>query len=180
MRIQTKIETYCEILSFFIIKLIADDHTSKCRRLLSEHFGVCDRWFLETSMMSIWPTLTFSPITVGFILFHELLRCWLRGSIIGHLSFVILPVPRYMPNLHFFLPCATFSSQPSLNVNSLCFHMIKGTAPNLVLDKVCNIYFPVVLFRTYWSFEFVIWQKVSLTTKRCRYCFLGAVILKTL
>lgn len=87
-----------------------------------------------------------SPITVGFILFHELLQVLAKRK---HWSFEFCysySSSCYMPNLHFFLTLCILSSQPSLNVNSLCFHMIKGTAPNLVLEKVCNIYFLVILF----------------------------------
>ena len=77
----------------------------------------------------------------------------------------------YVPKLHFFLTLCILSSQPSLNLNSLCFYMIKGTAPNLVLDKVYNIYFPVILFvELIWSFEFAIWES-QFDNKRCRYCF---------
>lgn len=112
MRIQTKIETYCEILSFFIIKLIADDHTLQMQAFIVKNiFGVCviddslkqkDDEYLTNSYLRL------SPITVGFILFHELLRCWLRGST-GHLSFVILPVPHVICQISIsFLPVHPF------------------------------------------------------------------------
>lgn len=128
--IQTKIETYCEILSFFIIKLIADDHTLQMQAFIVKNILECviddslkqkDDEYLTNSYLS-----PLSPITVGFILFHELLRCWLRGST-GHLSFVIFPVPHVICQISIsFLPCASFPPNLLLNVNSLCFHMIKG------------------------------------------------------
>lgn len=130
MRIQTKIETYCEILSFFIIKLIADDHTLQMQAFIVKNiFGVCviddslkqkDDEYLTNSYLRL------SPITRGFILFHELLRCWLRGST-GHLSFVILQFLMLYAKSPFlsYLNCI-LSSQPSLNVNSLCSTWLKG------------------------------------------------------
>ena len=144
--------------------------------IIKNIFGVCviddslkqkDDEYLTNSYFRL------SPITVGFILFHELLQVLAKRK---HWSFEFCysyGSSCYMPNLHFFLTLCILSSQPSLNVNSLCFHMIKGTAPNLVLEKVCNIYFLVILFvELIWSFEFAIWES-QFDNKRCRYCFFG-------
>lgn len=141
-----------------------------------EHFwSVCDRWFLETERWWVSDQLLPSSLSnhSGFHIISWASQVLAKRK---HWSFEFCysyGSSCYMPNLHFFLTLCILSSQPSLNVNSLCFHMIKGTAPNLVLEKVCNIYFLVILFvELIWSFEFAIWES-QFDNKRCRYCFFG-------
>lgn len=120
-------------------------------------------------MINIWLTLAFVSLQSQWVSCYFMSFCKVLSGSTDNLSFVILTVPHVMCEISIsFLPCA---SQPSLNLKSLCFYLIKGTAPNLVLDKIYNIYFLVILFaELIWSFEFAIWES-QFDNKRCRYCF---------
>ena len=127
-------------------------------------------------MINTWLTLAFLSLQSQWVSYYFMSFCKVLSGSTDNFEFrYSYGSSRYVRNLHFFLTLCILSSQPSLNLKSLCFYLIKGTAPNLVLDKIYNIYFLVILFvELIWSFEFAIWES-HFDNKRCRYClFFGS------